>query len=54
MFFKKCPHLCDGTGWLRERDNDGGYTGISVQDAKIEGGELKIKDPEKGERKRLK
>jgi hypothetical protein len=27
MFFEKCPHLCDGTGWLREKDTDGGYTG---------------------------
>ena len=30
MFFEKCPYLCDGTGWLRERDQDGGYTGIKV------------------------
>jgi hypothetical protein len=27
MFFEKCPHLCDGTGWLRQRETDGGYTG---------------------------
>lgn len=27
MFFEKCPHQCDGTGWLRESDTDGGYTG---------------------------
>jgi hypothetical protein len=27
MFFEQCPHLCDGTGWLRERNTDGGYTG---------------------------
>lgn len=30
MFFNKCPHECDGTGWLRERKSDGGYTGISI------------------------
>lgn len=27
MFFEKCPHNCDGTGWLRDRPEDGGYTG---------------------------
>ena len=53
MFFKKCPHLCDGTGWLREREEDGGYTGISIYAAKIEGGKLKIRDPETGEWKNL-
>jgi len=31
MFFEKCPHLCDGTGWLRERETDGGYTGIIIR-----------------------
>jgi hypothetical protein len=31
MFFEKCPHLCDGTGWLRERESDGGYTGITIR-----------------------
>ena len=30
MFFEKCPSLCDGTGWLRERPEDGGYTGIRI------------------------
>jgi hypothetical protein len=53
MFFKKCPHLCDGTGWLREREQDGGYTGISIQEGKIEGGEFKIKDAETGEWRKL-
>lgn len=53
MFFKKCPHLCDGTGWLREREQDGGYTGISVREGKIEGGEFKVRDPETGEWKKL-
>ncbi len=53
MFFQKCPHLCDGTGWLRERQQDGGYTGISVHEGKIEGGEFKIRDPETGEWKKL-
>jgi len=27
MFFEDCPHHCDGTGWLRERQQDGRYTG---------------------------
>jgi len=27
MLLEGCPHLCDGTGWLRERESDGGYTG---------------------------
>jgi len=53
MFFEKCPHLCDGTGWLRERPQDGGYTGITIREAKIEGGEFKIRDPETGEWKKL-
>jgi hypothetical protein len=53
MFFEKCPHLCDGTGWLRERPQDGGYTGITVREGKIEGGEFKIRDPETGEWKKL-
>ncbi|HET8925219.1 MAG TPA: hypothetical protein VFN26_19710 [Candidatus Acidoferrum sp.] len=53
MFFEKCPHLCDGTGWLREREQDGGYTGISIQEGKIEGGEFKVRDPETGEWKKL-
>ena len=53
MFFKKCPHLCDGTGWLRARGQDGGYTGISVREGKIEGGEFKVRDPETGEWKKL-
>jgi hypothetical protein len=53
MFFNKCPHSCDGTGWLREREQDGGYTGISVHEGKIEGGEFKIRDPETGEWKKL-
>ena len=30
MFFKKCPHLCDGTGWLRERPGDEGFSGFKV------------------------
>jgi len=25
MFFEQCPLLCDGTGWLRERPQDGRY-----------------------------
>jgi len=43
--FAKCHLLCDGTGWLRERPDDGGYTGINIveTEAKIEGGKLKIK-----------
>ena len=54
MFFQKCPHLCDGTGWLREREKDGGYTGgLSIHEGKIEGGEFKIRDPETGEWKKL-
>lgn len=54
MFFQKCPHLCDGTGWLREREQDGGYTGgLSIHEGKIEGGEFKIRDPETGEWKKL-
>jgi hypothetical protein len=27
MLLDHCPHLCDGTGWLREQKTDGGYTG---------------------------
>ena len=55
MFFEKCPHLCDGTGWLRERPEDGGYTGITITDAetKMEDGELKIKNPETGDWEKL-
>jgi len=30
MFFNKCSHLCDGTGWLRERAGDEGFTGIKI------------------------
>jgi len=30
MFFNKCPHPCDGTGWLRERPGDEGFTGIKI------------------------
>lgn len=30
MFFEKCPHLCDGTGWLRERAGDEGFSGIKI------------------------
>ena len=32
MFFQKCLHLCDGTGWLRENPGDGGYTGIKISE----------------------
>ena len=52
MFFTKCPHSCDGTGWLRERESDRGYTNISVHEAKFEGGELMIKDRDTGEWKK--
>ena len=50
MFFEKCHLLCDGTGWLRERPEDGGYTGINiiVTEGRIENGKLKIKVPETG------
>ena len=50
MFFEKCQLLCDGTGWLRERPADGGYTGINIfeTEAKTEGGKLEIKDLETG------
>ena len=50
MFFAKCHLLCDGTECLRERPDDGGYTGINIveTEAKTEGGKLKIKDPETG------
>jgi len=53
MFFEKCQFLCDGTGWLRERPGDGGYTGIDIVEGKIEGGKLKIKDPETGKWEKL-
>ncbi len=55
MFFEKCRHLCDGTGWLRERPEDGGYTGIKIisTETRIEDGEVKIKDPETGKWKKL-
>src|SRR5260370_17317421 len=48
MLLQKCHLLCDGTGWLRERPEDGGYTRISIieTEAKIEEGKLKIKDPQ--------
>jgi len=47
--------LCDGTGWLRERPDDGGYTGINIveTEAKIEGEKLTIKDPETGKWEKL-
>jgi hypothetical protein len=50
MFFEKCPLLCDGTGWLRERPQDGGYTGIQIVEVegRTEDGKLKFKDPETG------
>ena len=55
MFFEKCPHLCDGTGWLRERPGDGGYTGIQIMETetRMEGGELQIKDPKTGKWEKL-
>ena len=55
MFFAKCHLLCDGTAWLRERPDDGGYTGINIveTEAKIEGGKLTIKDPETGKWEKL-
>lgn len=55
MFFEKCPHLCDGTGWLRERPEDGGYTGIEIMETetRTEGGELQIKDPKTGKWEKL-
>jgi len=55
MFFAKCHLLCDGTGWLRERPDDGGYTGINIfeTEAKTEGGKLKIKDPKTGKWEKL-
>ncbi len=50
MFFEKCPHNCDGTGWLRARPEDGGYTGgISIREGKEIDGELYVKDRETGE-----
>lgn len=50
MFFEKCPLLCDGTGWLRERPQDGGYTGIQIieVDGRTEDGKPKLKDLEPG------
>ena len=52
MFFQKCPHLCDGTGWLRENPGDGGYTGIKISEFEAEtiteNGLTKIKNPETG------
>jgi hypothetical protein len=39
MFFNKCPELCDGTGWLRERPGDEGFTGIKI---------VEIQDPGAG------
>jgi hypothetical protein len=55
MFFEKCPHLCDGTGWLRERPEDGGYTGIEIMvtETRTEDGELQIKDPKTGKWEKL-
>lgn len=55
MFFEKCRLLCDGTGWLRERPEDAGYTGIKITEAetKTEDGELNIKDPETGKWEKL-
>ena len=55
MFFEKCPHLCDGTGWLRERPEDRGYKGIEITEAETrrEGGELQVKDPKTGKWERL-
>ena len=55
MFFEKCPHLCDGTGWLRERPEDGGYTGIEIMETETRtvAGELQIKDPKTGKWEKL-
>jgi hypothetical protein len=36
MLIDKYPHLCDGTGWLRERETDGGFTGgLSLRTNKL-------------------
>lgn len=40
MFFEKCPHMCDGTGWLRERPGDEGFSGIKI---------VRTQDPVTGE-----
>lgn len=52
MFFEKCPLLCDGTGWLRVRPQDRGYTGIQIieVDGRTEDGKPKLKDlePDRG------
>jgi hypothetical protein len=46
MFFDRCPHNCDGTGWLRARPEDGGYTGgLKILLLREVGGEQQIKDP---------
>ncbi len=50
MFLEKCSLLCDGTGWLRERAQDGGYAGIEILEVegRTEDGKLRFKDPETG------
>ncbi|MGD0921265.1 MAG: hypothetical protein ABSA70_05800 [Terriglobia bacterium] len=46
MFFNRCPHNCDGTGWLRARPEDGGYTGgLKISLLREVRGEQQIKDP---------
>ena len=53
MFFTKCPNSCDGTGWLRERKSDGGYTGIIIREGKFEDGKFKVKDRDTGDWKKV-
>jgi hypothetical protein len=53
MFFQKCLHLCDGTGWLRESPDDSGYTGIKISEFEAEtiaeNGVTKIRNPQTGD-----
>jgi hypothetical protein len=42
-----------GNPTYQECEQDGGYTGISVREGKIEGGEFKVRGPEIGEWKKL-
>jgi len=49
MFFEGCPHKCGGTGWLPERPEDRGYTGVHIYLTREVDGKRQFKNPETGD-----
>jgi len=45
MFFEPCPEKCGGTGWLPERAEDQGFTGVLIREAREVDGRLQYRDP---------